>query len=142
DVNWWVQEINLVIANIRAKYPNERQIILQPVVGGPGESLCTFQGTTVRASYNNPYIDQAIARVVGAEVVSGIDPEASSCGDYADWLGHLTEQAKGPMGVMIGQYYANFGSGGPTPTPPARTATPVPTANPNGQTTVTFDDLT
>jgi len=133
DVSWWRQQISAAITNIRSKYPNERQIILQSVVSGPGDGLCFFSGTTVRDTYNTPYIHSAIGSLVAAEVVSGMAPAVRSCGDYADWVGHLTDDAKGPIGVAIGQYYAQFSGGGPTP---VATSTPVV-----GSQTVTFDDL-
>jgi hypothetical protein len=38
--------------NFRAKYPTIQQIVLQPVVGGPGGSQCCFNGRVMRATYN------------------------------------------------------------------------------------------
>src|SRR5215216_4198504 len=45
DVSYWVQESTAAMNNLRRKYPSVRQIILQPVVGGPGGNQCTFNGS-------------------------------------------------------------------------------------------------
>jgi hypothetical protein len=100
-------DIRAAIATARAKYPSARQVWLQPVVGGPGGSLCNFgSGTSnpVRASWNHPFIDQAINQVVGGSVVRGPSPEVRTCDDYADNIGHLTD-SKGPIGQTIGNWY-------------------------------------
>jgi hypothetical protein len=110
DVQVWAQKIRAAIATIRQKHPQVRQIVLQPVVGGPNDMICPFSGAPqgVRASFNNPYIDQAIAQVVNdsPDLVAGFSPEVRSCSDYADDLGHLTPAGRGPVGLAIGQYYA------------------------------------
>ncbi|MCI0366446.1 MAG: hypothetical protein L0219_21495, partial [Phycisphaerales bacterium] len=108
DPNWWAQQINAVIAVIRSKYPRVRQIILQPVVGGPNNGQCLFNGQVVRASSNHPVIDAAIALVAGGSVMAGLSPEVRSCADYSDATGHLTPAATGPIGASIGQFYATF----------------------------------
>ena len=149
DPNYWVQQTQMAMTNLRHKYPSVRTIILQPVVGGPGGGQCTFNGNVVRATYNFPYIKTAISRMVGATVVAGIAPTVRSCGDYADDIGHLTDAAKGPIGVTIGSYYASAGRAGPTNTPlptatrtpTGPTATPVPTVGGSSSRTITFDDL-
>jgi hypothetical protein len=118
DPNLWAHYINLTIGNIRSKYPNVRQILLQPEVGGPNNGLCTFQGTVVKASSNHPYIDQAIALVVGGDVFAGDSPEVRTCADYVDNVGHFVDSAKGPIGANIGQFYVNMA---PPPTPVPQT---------------------
>jgi hypothetical protein len=111
DVQVWAQKIRAAIATIRQKHPQVRQIVLQPVVGGPMHAVCPdpthTQPLGVRASYNHPYIDQAIAVVVGdsPDLVAGFSPEVQSCADYMDDVGHLIEPARGPIGDAIGQYY-------------------------------------
>src|SRR5438094_7358878 len=90
DPNWWAQQTALAIANIRTYAPNERQISLIPVVGGPNGGLCyDSSGTVVRASYNFPYINQGLQMDVGKEVVLGPKPTVQNCADYADNTGHL-----------------------------------------------------
>jgi hypothetical protein len=152
DVNWWVQQISAAITNIRNKYPSQRQIILQPVVGGPNNGQCASGDASNpinRASYNHPYIDQAIARLVAGGVVAGASPEVRTCADYADWVGHLTDSAKGPIAVTIGQWYASVGTASPPPpntaTPtrtPAPAGSPSPTPVPPTSAVVNFNDLT
>jgi hypothetical protein len=104
-----VTDIRNVIATIRRKYGSVRQIYLQPVVGGPGGSTCTVGGVPVRASVNHPFIDQAIDQVVaggsgGFDVRRGADPTVSSCADYSDYIGHLSDTST--VGRYIGSWYA------------------------------------
>jgi uncharacterized delta-60 repeat protein len=110
DVQVWTQKIRAAIATIRLRHPEVRQIVLQPVVGGPMGRNCPFPGQQlgVRASFNHPYIDAAIAEVVNdsPDLVAGISPEVRSCADYSDNVGHLIPAARGPAGLEIGQYYA------------------------------------
>jgi hypothetical protein len=110
-LNWWVTNIQAEIATIRQKYSNVREIILQSVVGGPSNSVCYFNGNRadpVHASVIHPTIDQAIARIVGGDVVAGFSPTVRSCGDYADNTGHLVPGARPAIGTTIGQFYATF----------------------------------
>jgi hypothetical protein len=118
----WVSDIQTEITNILNRYSNVRQIVLQPTVGGPGDSTCPFDGNVadpVHASVIHPSIDAAIAQVVAADttgiVVAGVSPEVRTCADYADDSGHLcapafracgTLDARGPIGTTIGQFYA------------------------------------
>jgi hypothetical protein len=118
DVSWWVGEINTVLNIIRNRYPSAAQIVLQPVVGGPNGSRCQIGGSDVRASFNHPFVWEAINRVAGGTVVAGVKPTVRSCGDYADTLGHLTDQAKGPIGASIGQLYASGQIASPVAPPP------------------------
>lgn len=101
------RDIRAAIATARAKYPSARQVWLQPVVGGPGGSVCAFNGRTsdpVRASWNHPFIDQAINQVVGGTIVRGPSPTVRTCADYEDNIGHLTD-AKFAIGQTIGAWY-------------------------------------
>ncbi len=108
DPNVWVSNIQATLANIRARYPAVRQIILQPVVGGPNHNLCYYQSQVVRASFNHPGIDEAISRMIGGDVVAGASPEVRTCGDYSDATGHLIPAARGPIGATLGDFYAAF----------------------------------
>jgi hypothetical protein len=122
SVAFWVTNIQNEIATTRQKYSNVRQIILQPVVGGPNDTVCPWgtTGLVVHASLIHPNIDTAIAQVVAADasgqVVAGISPHVRTCADYADSTGHLCYpgfnschlDARGPMGTVIGQFYARF----------------------------------
>ncbi len=109
DVAVFEQDIRNVIATIRGKYPSVRRIVLEPVVGGPNHTLCPPGATgtaAVRASFNHPTIDEAIARVLGGDVIRGADPVVRSCADYADKTGHLTTDGARAVGGMIAQFYA------------------------------------
>jgi len=101
-------DIRSAIATARSKFPTAQQVWLQPVVGGPNHSVCAFGGNPanpVRASANHPFIDQAIALVVGGTVVRGPSPEVFSCADYEDNIGHLVSPAKDAIGRSIGGWY-------------------------------------
>lgn len=154
DPDYWAQETRAAITNLRAKYPSIQQVIVQPVVGGPGGGECTYNGEVVRASSNFPYIDEGLDRLAnGVDIIKGISATVRTCADYADDMGHLTDQAKGPIGVSIANYYASGGSSAAprppaataTPVPatstPIATATPVPTARTAPSQTVNFDNL-
>jgi hypothetical protein len=106
DTAAWEREIRGVISQLRSRYPTARQIVLEPVVGGPGHSICRFGTADVRASANHPVIDAAISRIVMGDVVAGASPEVDTCADYQDALGHLTPAAAGRVGARLGAYYA------------------------------------
>ena len=111
SLDWWVTNIQAEIATIRTKYPGVRQIILQPVVGGPNNGVCNFGGNPsdpVHASVIHPTIDQAIAQVVGGDVVAGMSPEVRTCADYMDNTGHLVPGARPAIGTLVGRFYAAF----------------------------------
>jgi hypothetical protein len=109
DVQVWAQKIRAAVATIRQKHPQARQIVLQPVVGGPGHVVCPYPGAPqgVRASFNHPYIDQAIAQVINdnPDLVAGVSPEVRSCADYADDVGHIVPAGRGFVGGQVGQFY-------------------------------------
>jgi len=137
DINWWKEQINKTIDNIRQKYPNVQRIDLQPDVGGPDHQICYIDGDSVRASKNHPIIDDAITQTIGGDVVRGDSPEVRTCADYGDRIGHLTFDAGDPIGKKIGAFYepsvtatpTPSPTDGPTPTPtPTATATPTPTS--------------
>jgi hypothetical protein len=129
NVSVYVTDIRNAINTIRAKYPSVRQIVLQPVIGGANETACPWNGAqfnAVRASYNHPYIDQAINQTVGGIVIRGIDQHVRTCGDYADDIGHLNSSAITPIGQSIGRYYAAPPAPATATATAARTATPTP----------------
>jgi hypothetical protein len=63
----------------------------------------------VRASYNHPFIEQAIQLVVGdaPDLVAGLSPDVQACSDYQDDIGHLTTLGRNRAGQTIGSYYAD-----------------------------------
>jgi hypothetical protein len=122
DVGWWTDQISTAVATIRRKYPGVRQIVLEPVVGGAGGGQCQFNGKVVRASFNHPYINQAIANVADADVVVGAAPRVRTCGDYADDIGHLAGDAPVAVGRSIAEFYAST----PTTTTTSTTSSDAP----------------
>jgi hypothetical protein len=120
DEKAWTEAIAETVKLIREKIPSARQIILQPVVGGPDGKPCVPPGREsgrVRASWQHNHIVNAIREVVkqhqaedGAagevEVVAGHLPQVMACTDYSDALGHLTPEAAEAVARRIGEYYA------------------------------------
>src|SRR5262249_13233456 len=134
DVGWWVGQINTVLGIIHSRYPGARQIMLQPVVGGPGGGSCSIGGKEVRAAFNHPFIWQAINQVAGGDVVAGANPTVRSCGDYADNIGHLQDFAKAPIASSIAQFYASGQIAPPPPAPPEPVQPPAPPPQPGPPT--------
>jgi hypothetical protein len=117
DLNFWITNMKAAITNIHNKYPNVRQIILQPVVGGPRGGSCptsdpASQFGTVRATYNFPFISQAIGQTASAANVIGNQPTVDVCANYLDWVGHLDTTFSGVIGTRIAQYYNTHSSTG------------------------------
>lgn len=108
DVSIWVTYIRSAVDTIRAMYPSVRQIVLQPVVGGPGGEPCEHGGITVRATFNQPFVRRAIAQVTGGSIVAGASPQVRTCDDYQDSAGHLEGDAREPIGQALGEFYASF----------------------------------
>jgi hypothetical protein len=105
DASVFVGWIEDAIEAARARYPSVEQVVLQAVVGGPGNGSCTRSGTEVRAAHNHPLVDAAIAQLVGSGVVAGPSPEVRTCDDYADTIGHLVDAARGPIAREIAAAY-------------------------------------
>lgn len=99
----WIED---AVEVVRSRFPSVEQIVLQPVVGGPGNGSCVRDdGGEVRASHNHPLIDAAIAQVVGGDVVAGPSPEVPTCDDYADSAGHLEDAARASIAQTIADGY-------------------------------------
>ncbi|MDP3072924.1 MAG: alpha/beta hydrolase [Opitutaceae bacterium] len=118
DEKAWADAINATINTIEKKLPTARQIVLQPVVGGPGGQPCPAPAGSqsrdgrIRASWQHAHISNAIREVVkhrvGAtvSVIAGIEPQVRTCDDYADALGHLTPAGAAAAARAIGAHYA------------------------------------
>ena len=110
-VDLWARKIQETIKNIRAKYPNVQRIVLLPVVGGHNHHACPRpKGSgTVRAAYQHPYIDKAIAKIAATDpkkqIVAGISPETLSCSGFRDNVGHLSREGEAPVGKAIAAYF-------------------------------------
>lgn len=107
DITKWVNDIDSTIHIIRIKYPSVKEIILQPVVGGPSHQTCFIGIDSVRASWQHAYIDSAIAIVAAndTEVSAGCSPEVQTCSDYIDGKGHLDSIAAAIIGTNIAACY-------------------------------------
>ena len=112
DVDVWVSHVTDAVDNIRDRYPASQQIALQAVVGPPVGGVCPPGATgqaQVRASFNHPYIVEALAAVADAdpddEVVVGMEPRVSSCDDYSDGTGHLTNSGQQAVAGPIAAFY-------------------------------------
>ena len=108
DVDRWAADISDAVVQIRSQHPTVRQILLQPVVGGPNHGLCFHNGQQIRASYQHPFIDEAIAQVAAAEagVDIGFSPEVPDCAGFSDSIGHLSDGYGSIVGTTVGEYYA------------------------------------
>lgn len=99
DVAVWVEDIQDVVDNIRAKYPHVKEIFLQPPIYGPAGALCTgFQDATFnnvapyynRQTFHAPRVYSAIGALCKGNVRLGFVPVSPSCDMFADWAGHQT----------------------------------------------------
>ena len=106
----WAAVISEVVVLLGDKYPSARQIVLQPVAGGPGHALCEFEGEVIRAAEAHPLIDEAIAMVAEGVVIAGASPEVATCAGYFDQIGHLTLAGKAEVSRALGDFYASFDS--------------------------------
>jgi hypothetical protein len=128
DEDTWVAAIAPVIAVIEAKLPSATEILLQPVVGGPGHADCFLDGELVRASWQHAHIDNAIARLVGGQVNAGASPEVTTCDHYIDQTGHLTDVGGRAAGAAIGAFYAEGLATTTTTTHATTTSTTLPSS--------------
>jgi len=114
DEGAWAEAIQETIDNIRIKYPSVQEILLQPVVGGANHEDCFLNGTAlIRASWQHKHIDNAIATLVGGDVLQGFSPEVNDCSDYVDQAGHLTTIGYENAATNIGSYYSENGNSSP-----------------------------
>lgn len=129
----WADLIAQAVATTRSKLGNP-EIVLQPVVGGPGHTDCD-----TRASYNHPYVDEGIALAVAADpsLVVGFSPEVGQCSHYTDTKGHLSSAGGSYVAQRVAAFYATTEAPTATPTAgssqtptAAPSATPPPTATP------------
>lgn len=119
-VSEWGGYIDTAIANVRAKYPNVRMIILQPGVGGPsgGATQCVASTTTdgdpsgfalpsnvVRSAYTSPYIRAAVNSRQKGNVRVGFAYNVSACSGFRDWSGHMNPGEYTLFGQAMGDWY-------------------------------------
>lgn len=87
--------LDKTIATVRLKYPNVKEIRLQPLAAGPNKAICTSGGQNVLTTVNLPAIEKAIATLTAkyTDVTAGIVPLVDNCNEFADSTGHLTDPA-------------------------------------------------
>lgn len=102
DLEQWMAKIAQATQVIQTKFPKVQQIVLLPVIGGPG---------TTRAARQHPTIAEAITRVVKADrsgkLVQGPFVKVKSTADFRDTKGHLTRTSSLYVGKQIGEYYSS-----------------------------------
>lgn len=85
----WLPRLETIIPQvvdmIRARYPSVRQIVLQPMVGGPaGQCL------EVRDAANHGLVAAALRDAARDIVQAGPPPIVQTCSQFRDQIGHLT----------------------------------------------------
>lgn len=108
DEQAWADAIQATLDQIAIELPSAQKVLLQPVVGGPQEQDCFFQGNLIRASWQHHHIDNAIATLVGGSVAAGASPEVQSCDEYEDQQGHLTHAGAVAAGAALAADYAEL----------------------------------
>lgn len=111
----WVPEMKEIIQILKNKYSSVKQIVLQPLVGGPNHNTCIYGGVTVRATLLHPVVDLAITQTINElkkqginDVSAGFSPEVRACNDYSDDKGHLTSSGYSAVAQSIANYYLNY----------------------------------
>lgn len=114
-VSVWKAYIDAAVANVRAKYPNVKMILLQPNIGGPSGGVVCADGSNnnadsiaygIRCTDTTRYIRSAIAASTRANVRGGFGAFASACSDFTDWSGHLDTTPRTTIGQAMATYYA------------------------------------
>ena len=103
----WAEAIEDTVAVIRSRFLSVRNIVLQPLVGGPNHEDCFIGDERAYAPWIHGHADNAIETVAArdANVVAGISPEVRTCNDYRDIRGHLTEAGYVAAAQAIGNFY-------------------------------------
>ncbi|GEM_PF-6837971 len=99
----WARGVATVAEIIRSRYPAVQEIVMQPVVGaGSGQCL------GVRAALNQPFIVAGIRQAAspGSMIKPGPAPKVSTCSQFSDSLGHLTEDGAKYIRGWLRSYYS------------------------------------
>jgi hypothetical protein len=106
----WETNVQQDINNIKAKYPNVRQIVLMTIVRGPGNISCGDTTVVAENTLIPAYVDQALAEVAtGSPDLVKVAPKfaASACTDFMETGPHLTAAGDAEMAQKIAAAYAN-----------------------------------
>ena len=98
-----------VAASLGERYPDLRQVVIEPMVGGPGEELCTapVRGGTVFSTEAHRWIDEAVAVAADGFVVAGASPEVQSCEQFVDKPGHLSPEGAVAVAEWMAAFYGS-----------------------------------
>jgi rhamnogalacturonyl hydrolase YesR len=101
-------DLENIIANIQAKYPNVKRIDLMTMIRGPNNQTC---GQATGEDFVQPFVDEAIANVVAAphtvQVTAAPKFYVPDCSAFdPKTTPHFTADGNTAMAQIIGSYYA------------------------------------
>jgi hypothetical protein len=106
----WETNVQSDVDNIKAKYPNVKQIVLMTIIRGPDNVSCGNTTVVAENTLIPSYVDQALADVAAASTDGvTVAPQfaASSCSDFMGTGPHLTAAGNAEIAQVIGAAYAN-----------------------------------
>jgi hypothetical protein len=106
----WETNVQKDVDNIKAKYPNVKQIVLVTIVRGPGNVSCGNTTVVAENTLIPPYVDQALASVAAASPdLVKVAPkfESNSCADFMGTGPHLTGAGDAELAQKIAAAFAN-----------------------------------
>src|ERR1700690_2868920 len=106
----WEANVQKDVDNIKAKYPNVKQIVLMTIVRGPGNVSCGNTTVVAENTLIPAYVDQALAGEAAASPdLVKVAPkfEANSCADFMGTGPHLTAAGDAEMAQKVAAAFAN-----------------------------------
>ena len=106
----WETNVQKDVDNIKAKYPNVKQIVLMTIIRGPGNKSCGNTTVVAENTLIPAYVDQALANVAsGAPDLVKVAPkyEAAACSDFMGTGPHLTAAGDMAIAKMVAATFAN-----------------------------------
>lgn len=106
----WETNVQKDVDNIKAKYPNVKQIVLMTIIRGPGNKSCGNTTVVAENTLIPPYVDQALANVASrAQDLVKVAPkyEAAACSDFMGTGPHLTAAGDMAIARMVAATFAN-----------------------------------
>jgi hypothetical protein len=106
----WETNVQKDVDNIKATYPNVKQIVLMTIIRGPGNVSCGNTTVVAENTLIPSYVDQALADVAAANPdLVKVAPQfaASSCAEFMGTGPHLTAAGDTAIAQMIAAVYAN-----------------------------------
>lgn len=95
------------MVTVRAKYPALKQIVLQPLAGGPDRALCYIESEVVLTTQNLAAIEEAMAILTEkyADVKTGVVPLVDDCSEFEDFTGHLLPDGGDDVADQVDAFY-------------------------------------